>query len=396
MRDLCQTVKRTSHKRSEIECVSEKSNFAANRSIVWYIKLKLLYVYAMETHDMEMPVPEAKPRNRKGPVFGQLSIEEEEAMVPENSIDNYMPPSASSQSSRSRQTSECSTLIPNLPNLGGNGMGGTMLNGPMRPKLVQQPVRRKSSIFRRIRDKLKRGSLISSSTADSTRSSASIPTASAGANQGIAGILQGNLLNAELADKLFKSAAAVSIAPIEGCQEYYSDLYQQQQSICQEPYNNPRKKSSKEDEEDESGSALIASTELAHELKIPAREVGYILRSLGQNPTEDEINNLICEAGCDWEGFLSADDFLSVALVSMQKDAQRMDDVRAAFRAFDKSGDGVISRDELKKAMQMFGHSFTEDECDEMFMQADLNSDGVIDWDEFISMMSPGDITNAK
>merc|ERR1719445_2072547 len=33
------------------------------------------------------------------------------------------------------------------------------------------------------------------------------------------------------------------------------------------------------------------------------------------------------------------------------------------------------------------GHSFTEDECDEMFMQADLNSDGVIDWDEFISMM---------
>ena len=110
MRDLCQTVKRTSHKRSEIECVSEKSNFAADRSIVWYIKLKLLYVYAMETHDMEMPVPEAKPRNRKGPVFGQLSIEEE-AMIPENSIDNYMPPSASSQSSRSRQTSGSLTMI---------------------------------------------------------------------------------------------------------------------------------------------------------------------------------------------------------------------------------------------------------------------------------------------
>ena len=34
---------------------------------------------------------------------------------------------------------------------------------------------------------------------------------------------------------------------------------------------------------------------------IPAREVGYILRSLGQNPTEDEILALVCEAGCDWE-----------------------------------------------------------------------------------------------
>ena len=32
------------------------------------------------------------------------------------------------------------------------------------------------------------------------------------------------------------------------------------------------------------------------------------------------------------QGFLNADDFLSVALVSMQKQADRMDDVRAAFR----------------------------------------------------------------
>ena len=55
----------------------------------------------------------------------------------------------------------------------------------------------------------------------------------------MAGILQGNLLNADLEDVLFKSAAAASSAPmrvtgIDGCQEYYSDLYQQQQSICQQ------------------------------------------------------------------------------------------------------------------------------------------------------------------
>ena len=66
---------------------------------------------------------------------------------------------------------------------------------------------------------------------------------------------------------------------------------------------------------------------------IPAREIGYILRSLGQNPTEDDVIALICEAGCDWEGYLSAQDFISVALVSMQKQVDRMDDVRAAFRS---------------------------------------------------------------
>jgi hypothetical protein len=26
---------------------------------------------------------------------------------------------------------------------------------------------------------------------------------------------------------------------------------------------------------------------------------------LGQNPTENEIIALVCEAGCDWEGYLT-------------------------------------------------------------------------------------------
>ena len=33
-----------------------------------------------------------------------------------------------------------------------------------------------------------------------------------------------------------------------------------------------------------------------------------------------------------FQGYLDADDFLNLALVSMQKQADRMDDVRAAFR----------------------------------------------------------------
>ena len=53
---------------------------------------------------MEMQVPEPKLRNRKVPVFGRWT-REEDAMIPENSINNYMAPSTSSQSSHSRQTS---------------------------------------------------------------------------------------------------------------------------------------------------------------------------------------------------------------------------------------------------------------------------------------------------
>ena len=37
-------------------------------------------------------------------------------------------------------------------------------------------------------------------------------------------------------------------------------------------------------------------------------------------------------SGCDWEGYLTRDDFLEVAYVSMQKQANRYDDIKAAFR----------------------------------------------------------------
>jgi Ca2+-binding EF-hand superfamily protein len=36
------------------------------------------------------------------------------------------------------------------------------------------------------------------------------------------------------------------------------------------------------------------------------------------------------------------------------------------------------------------GHTFTEEECEEMFRLSDTNADGKIDWEEFLQMMLPG------
>ena len=62
-----------------------------------------------------------------------------------------------------------------------------------------------------------------------------------GPNPGIAGLLgmQGNLLSPDLADMLFKTAAAATAAPMSvtgdhSCQEYCSSPYQQQQSMSRQ------------------------------------------------------------------------------------------------------------------------------------------------------------------
>lgn len=57
------------------------------------------------------------------------------------------------------------------------------------------------------------------------------------------------------------------------------------------------------------------------------------------------------------------------------------------FRAFDHNNDGSISKNELRDAMTRYGHTFSLEEAEEMFAEADLNDDGKIDFEEFLTIM---------
>jgi len=124
--------------------------------------------------------------------------------------------------------------------------------------------------------------------------------------------------------------------------------------------------------------------------EIPSKQIGYILRILGQNPTEDDIVEMVMKADCDWEGTMNMVDFLSVAKEILRNSCNQLDDVRAAFRVFDYDNDGSISKEELREAMVNLGQRCTEEEFAVMFAEADTNKNGRIDFDEFVDMMLPG------
>lgn len=128
------------------------------------------------------------------------------------------------------------------------------------------------------------------------------------------------------------------------------------------------------------------------EKQIQCRDIGYVLRILGQNPTEDEIVDMVMKANCDWEGFMDRDEFVAVAAEILKASVDQMDDVRSAFRVFDHNNDGTISKEELKDAMVNFGTRCTDEEFAAMFAEADKNQDGLIDFDEFVDMMLPSTI----
>lgn len=63
------------------------------------------------------------------------------------------------------------------------------------------------------------------------------------------------------------------------------------------------------------------------------------------------------------------------------------DEIREAFKVFDKDGNGFISAAELRHVMTNLGEKLTDEEVDEMIREADVDGDGQVNYDEFVKMM---------
>lgn len=57
------------------------------------------------------------------------------------------------------------------------------------------------------------------------------------------------------------------------------------------------------------------------------------------------------------------------------------DEIREAFRVFDKDGNGFISVAELRHIMGNLGEKMPEEEVEEMIQEADIDGDGQVNYD---------------
>ncbi|XP_032280972.1 calmodulin-1-like [Phoca vitulina] len=120
---------------------------------------------------------------------------------------------------------------------------------------------------------------------------------------------------------------------------------------------------------------------------ITTKELGTVMRSLSQNPTEPEWQDLINEVDAHGNGTIDFPEFLTMMARKM-KDRDSEEEIREAFQVFDKDGNGHISAAELRHVMTNLGEKLTDEEVDEMIREADIDGDGQVNYEEFVQMMT--------
>ncbi|KAF3808012.1 Calmodulin [Colletotrichum gloeosporioides] len=123
--------------------------------------------------------------------------------------------------------------------------------------------------------------------------------------------------------------------------------------------------------------------------QITTKELGTVMRSLGQNPSESELQDMINEVDADNNGTIDFPEFLTMMARKM-KDTDSEEEIREAFKVFDRDNNGFISAAELRHVMTSIGEKLTDDEVDEMIREADQDGDGRIDCgvdNEFVQLM---------
>jgi len=134
-------------------------------------------------------------------------------------------------------------------------------------------------------------------------------------------------------------------------------------------------------------------------------ELAQVMKSLGIKHTDTELNTLFTELDTDKSNTISFTEFLSglrwssrssnmIAKFSEKSQVtkflknvhpQQLEELKMIFKEVDKDGNGVITEDELYTMMKKMGINSTPDEFANLFQSLDLNGDGKIDLEEFLS-----------
>jgi calmodulin len=114
---------------------------------------------------------------------------------------------------------------------------------------------------------------------------------------------------------------------------------------------------------------------------IDAKELKELMNTVGTNPTDKELDEMIAMADADGSGSIDFAEFVTLMAHNMT-DEKSVDDLKKAFQVFDSDGSGNISPDELQRIMINVGEPVSLEDVNKVISEADEDGDGEINFEE--------------
>merc|ERR1711892_359002 len=119
---------------------------------------------------------------------------------------------------------------------------------------------------------------------------------------------------------------------------------------------------------------------------LPTKLLGQLLRFVGENPSDAEVQDLMNEVDVGAVGSFKFPNFLAMMLRKIDEISGE-EEIREAFKVFDSNGDGFINRRELGYVMENLGENMEKEEIESLINEIDIDGDGQINYEEFYTMM---------
>ncbi|KAI3985585.1 hypothetical protein MKX01_033868 [Papaver californicum] len=118
-------------------------------------------------------------------------------------------------------------------------------------------------------------------------------------------------------------------------------------------------------------------------------ELAALLRSLGLKPSGDQIQAMLSNIDANGNGSVEFDELVSAIMPDMNEEILiNQEQLMEIFRSFDRDGNRYITPAELAGSMAKMGQPLSYREITEMMREVDINGDGVVNFNEFATIMA--------
>ncbi len=120
---------------------------------------------------------------------------------------------------------------------------------------------------------------------------------------------------------------------------------------------------------------------------ISTKELGTIMRSLGLNPSDEDIKEITDIFDNDKNNNLIDFNSFLFIMAKRKNDIDKEEDLLDAFRVFDKENNGKILARELRYVMMSSGEDLNENDIEDMIHEARAENEEYIDYHKFVKIM---------